>query len=142
MYQHWTFSHPSAQNEGRAARMNADLRVSIIIPFESWRLLWNLRSINISNTGILCGFDVTDKTSAQKALDLDTLLTAEPDVQIQINPSTDDLLPPMIAGRLIRKAKQPWGLELAFHFISENDDLALLMESLEHSPHESRNRQH
>ena len=135
MFQSWTFSHPNTPNNGRAERLNADLRVAITIPFESWQLMWTLRTLNISNTGILCAADVVDQPTAQRTMDLDTLLDAEPEVHLQIDSPSDDLFAPSLSARLVRKTKRPWGLELAFHFGGENDDLASLVASLEHNPH-------
>ena len=134
MFQHWAFSHPGAATEGRAERYTADLRVAVVIPFESWQLMWTVRSINISNTGVLCAADVTDQASAQKATDLDTLLEAEPEVQLQIDSSTDELFAATVPARLTRKNKKPWGLELAFHFNAESDELMNLVASIEQSP--------
>jgi hypothetical protein len=131
MFQHWTFSHPGSDVEGRAARYDADMRVCVTIPFESWQLLWTLRSINISNTGILTALDVINPETAQRAMDLDTLLEAEPEVLIQIDTPTEDLYAPSVTARLTRKIKKQWGLELAFQFTEENDHLANLVASLE-----------
>ena len=142
MFQHWTFSHPGAASEGRAERHVADLRVAVTIPFESWQLMWTLRSLNISNTGILCAADVTDQRTAERAMDLDTLLDAEPEVQLQIDSPSEDLFAPSVPARLVRKTKRPWGIEIAFNFSSENDDLASLVASLEHNPHNPGRRQH
>lgn len=142
MFQHWTFAHPGAPTEGRAQRHNADLRVVITIPFESWQLMWTLRSLNISNTGILTAFDVTDQSSAQSATDLDTLLNAEPEVQIQIDSLNDDLYATSLNGRLVRKTKRQWGLEMAFHFAEENDQLISLVASLEQGHYSFAKRPH
>lgn len=138
MFPHWTFSHPGAPTEGRAERHSADLRVIITIPFESWQLMWIVRSINISNTGILTAFDVTDPTSAQKAMDLDTLLSAEPEVQIQIDSMTDEHYAPSVNARLVRKTKKQWGLEIAFQFLEESDILVDLVAGLEQGAHQRR----
>lgn len=131
MFHHWTFSHPGAQTEGRAMRYDADMRVCVTIPFESWQLLWTLRSINISNTGVLAAFDVHNPESAQKALDMDTLLDAQPEVTIQIDATVEDFCSPFVQARMTRKLKKPWGLEVAFQFMQENDHLANLVASLE-----------
>jgi hypothetical protein len=131
MFQHWTFSHPGSNVDGRAPRYDADMRVSLTIPFESWQLLWTLRSINLSNTGVLAALDVINPETAQKAMDLDTLLDAEPEVLIQIDSPTDDLYAPSLTARLTRKTKKPWGLEIAFQFTEENENLANLVASLE-----------
>jgi hypothetical protein len=142
MFQHWAFSHPGAANEGRAERQTADLRVAVVIPFESWQLMWTIRSINISNTGVLCAADVTDQASAQKATDLNTLLDAEPEVQLQIDSPTDELFAATVPARLTRKTKKPWGLELAFHFNTENEELMNLVASLEQGPPFAARRNH
>jgi hypothetical protein len=131
MFHHWTFSHPGAQTEGRAPRYEADMRVCVTIPFESWQLLWTLRSVNISNTGVLAAFDVHNPETGQKAMDLDTLLDAQPDVMIQIDAASDDFCAPAIQARMTRKTKKPWGLEVAFQFTQENEHLAHLVASLE-----------
>lgn len=142
MFPHWTFSHPGAPTEGRAERHIADLRVAITIPFESWQLMWTLRSLNISNTGLLCVCDVTDPATAQRATDLDTLLDAEPEVQIQIDSVADDLYAPSLNARLVRKTKRQWGLEMAFHFTEENEHLASLVASLEPGNNPNNRRHH
>jgi hypothetical protein len=131
MFQHWTFSHPGSNPEGRASRYPVSLRVCVTIPFESWQLLWTLRSINVSNTGILAAFDVTSSETAQKALDLDTLLDAQPEVTLQIDADSDDFYVPSLGARLARKSKKQWGLELAFHFTEDNDNLASMIGGLE-----------
>jgi hypothetical protein len=138
MFQHWAFSHPGTTDTGRAERLTADLRVAVVIPFESWQLMWSIRSLNISNTGILCAADVSDPQSAQMATDLHTLLEAEPDVHLQIDAAADELFAVSIPARLTRKTKKPWGLELAFHFNEENEDLLNLVASLEYAPSSSR----
>lgn len=131
MFHHWTFSHPGAQTEGRAMRYEADLRVCVTIPFESWQLLWPLRSINISNTGVLAAFDVHNPETAQKAIDMDTLLDAQPEVTVQIDAAIEDFCVPSLDARVSRKTKKPWGLEIAFQFTSESDPLANLIANLE-----------
>ncbi len=130
MFHQWTFSHPAIQSEKRSERHIADLQVAITIPFESWQLLWPLRTLNISNTGILCAISVPDQASAQRATDLDSLLDAEPEVQLQIATLGEDLFAPSVSARLVRKTKRQWGLEIAFQFCEESEDLAGLIVSL------------
>lgn len=133
MFQQWTFSHPTTPSDKRAERHHGELRVALTIPFESWQLLWTLPSLNISKTGILCAMKVSDQASAQRASDLDSLLDAQPEVQLQIDVLSHELFAPSVGARLVRKTKQHWGLELAFQFLSEeNDDLTSLIGSLMH----------
>jgi PilZ domain len=142
MFQHWTFSHPAPQTEGRAERHSVDLKVAITISFESWQLLWPLRTLNISTSGILCAVNVTDQLSAQRTTDLDALLDAEPEVQLQIDATNDDLFAPSLTARLVRKTKKPWGLELAFQFSEDNDDLESLVGSLRYATPRPTQTQH
>lgn len=131
MFHHWTFSHPGAQTEGRAMRYDVDLRICVTIPFESWQLMWPLRSINISNTGVLAAFDVHNQDTAQRATDIDTLLDAQPEVTVQIDGSLEDFCVPALHARMTRKTKKPWGLEIAFQFSEESDALANVIANLE-----------
>ncbi len=131
MFQHWTFAHPGAPNEGRAERYAADLRVAVVVPFESWQLMWNVRSLNISHTGILCIADVHDPVTAQQATDLDTILDAEPEVHLQIESPSHEVFSANIDARVVRKTKKQWGLEVALHFHQESDDLFNLIANLD-----------
>jgi hypothetical protein len=131
MFYDWTFSTPSASADARAQRYTADLKVTVTLPFESWQLMWTLRSLNISNTGILCALDVINEASAQRATDLITLLDAQPEVQIQIETPSDDIFAPILNATVVRKLKRPWGLEVALNFNEESDDLLSLISSLD-----------
>jgi hypothetical protein len=93
--------------------------------------MWTLRSLNISNTGILCALDVIDEASAQRATDLITLLDAQPEVQIQIETPSDDIFAPILNATVVRKIKRQWGLEVALNFNEESDDLLSLVSSLD-----------
>ena len=143
MFQHWTFSHPTTQNDKRSERHNANLRVAITIPFESWQLLWPLQSLNISRTGILCAIKVPDHAAAQRATDLDSLLDAEPEVYLQIDSLSEELFATSVSARLVRKEKRPWGLELAFQFLNEeNEDLTSLIASLKYTIQPTADQRH
>ena len=132
MYYDWTQSHPAQKNhEGRATRHEADLRVVLSLPFESWQLVWSLRSINISATGTLCGLKVFDDQTAQRAHELNALLDAEPQVHVQIDSGVDAIYAPALGAIVVRKEKRPWGLELALKFTEDSEELGLLLGSLE-----------
>lgn len=100
------------------------------MPFESWQLSWTLVSFNLSMTGLLCGFNVTDESSAQAAVDLETLLQAEPVVRLQIEHNYSHLFAPVVWARIVRNIRQAWGLELALSFTETSPDLISLVDEL------------
>lgn len=136
MFPQWTYAHPDTPPDGRASRYSVDLRVAIKVPFETWQLMWVVRSVNLSNTGILCALDAADPKGVQLALDLNTILDAEPEVIIQIDSHLEELNSAVVRAHLVRKTKRSWGLEIAFQFDEENEDLAFLVGSIEQdAPH-------
>lgn len=132
MFHSWTFSHPTSDHAKRATRVSIKSPVRVFMPFESWQLSWTLTSFNLSLTGLLCGLNVTDESSAQTAVDLETLLQAEPVVRLQIEHEHTHLFAPVVWARVVRNTRQPWGLELALSFTESSPDLITLVDELLH----------
>lgn len=130
MFHSWTFAHPQADHSKRATRVLLKSPVRIFMPFESWQLSWNLTSLNLSLTGILCGLNVIDEATAQVAVDLEALLQAEPVIRVQIEHELPHLFAPVVWARIVRSTRQPWGLELAMSFTESSNDLISLVEEL------------
>jgi len=131
----WTkINDINVQQVNRPTRHSAELRAVLTLPFESWQLMWTLKTINISATGVLCGLNVTDIDSAQRALDLNALLDAQPEVTLQIDSPTDDTFAPSLIATLVRQNKRPWGLELAFQFSNPSNEYLDLVRNLNLSP--------
>lgn len=130
MFHSWTFAHPQADHSKRATRILLKSPARIFMPFESWQLSWNLTAINLSLTGILCGLNVSDETTAQVAMDLEALLQAEPVIRVQIEHEFVHLFAPVVWARVVRNTRQPWGLELAISFTEQSPDLVSLIDEL------------
>jgi len=114
----------------RAIRHMANLNVSLTLPFESWQLLWKLRTIDISEAGVLCRYEISDERDASHALELWTLLEAQPDVHLQIDTQSDDFFSPSVDAILIDRSKQLGALELEFSFTSRNQEIDSLLASI------------
>ena len=142
MYSSWSFAHPQSGHPHRAFRIALRSPVRLFLPFESWQLMWTLRSFNISRSGALIGLEVKDDASAQCAADLEALIQAEPQARLQIEHDKQHLFAPVVWGRLTRSARQSWGLELAFHFTDSDSDLLALLEELEAGAHQSASPSH
>jgi hypothetical protein len=121
-----TVNHAQTKRE---ERYHADMDVSLILPFESWQLLWQLHAVNISRSGILCSYDLVAQSKTHDPLDVCTLLDAQPHVHLQINVHSDDLFSPSIEARLVRKLRRSHCLELAFQFNQESSELETLLDS-------------
>lgn len=132
MFHSWTFANPQADHSKRATRVLMKSPVRIFMPFESWQLSWTLSTFNLSLTGLLCGLNVTDDATAQIAVDLETLLQAEPVIRLQIEHDLAHLFAPVVWARVIRNTRQPWGLELAMSFTESSPDLISLVDELLH----------
>lgn len=130
MFHTWTFAHPSQGKPVRARRMALQAPVRVFMAFESWQLSWVLRCINLSETGMLCGIDVINENTAQQAVDLETLIKAEPIIRLQIEHTRPHLFAPVLWARVVRNTRQPWGLELALQFTESDNDLLALLEDL------------
>jgi len=124
-YQAWANNAQTKREE----RYDANMEASLILPFESWQLVWQIRAVNISRSGVLCRYELTDQSKNRHALDISTLLDAEPHVHLQINSQSDDLFSPSIEARMVRKLLRPHYLELAFTFNHQSSELDTLIES-------------
>jgi|LakMenE18May11ns_1017448.scaffolds.fasta_scaffold9600960_2 hypothetical protein len=127
----------------RAIRQMPSLNVSLTLPFESWQLLWKLRTVDIHEAGVICRYDITDEKDSGHALELWTLLEAQPDVHLQIDTQSDDFFSPSVDATLINRSRQPGALELEFSFTSRNQDIESLLASMtDRSPNLSGKSSH
>lgn len=125
----WTISE-NRSLKPRAPRHHADMNISLTIGFESWQIMWPLNLKNISNSGLLAEFSVANPKDAQSANDLLRLLNAEPDVCLQLTPCSQDIFPLSINAGVVRSQKTSRGLELAFGYNEQPDELKQLLTNI------------
>ena len=118
----WTISENRSLKQ-RAQRHRLAVDISLSMGFESWQIMWPLNLINISTTGVLVELPVGNPQDASKANDLLKLLNAEPNIRLQLAPSNQELLPATIDATLIRHQKTSRGLELAFNYDQQSEEL-------------------
>jgi len=118
----WTISDNRSLKE-RAQRHRLAIDVSLSMDFESWQIMWPMKLINISTSGLLVEFLVGNPQDASKANDLLKLLNAEPNIRLQLAPCSQELLPVTIDAILIRHQKTSRGLELAFTYDEQTEEL-------------------
>ena len=118
----WTISDNRSLKE-RAQRHRLAIDVSLSMDFESWQIMWPMKLINISTSGLLVEFLVGNPQDASKANDLLKLLNAEPNIRLQLAPCNQELLPATIDAILIRHQKTSRGLELAFNYDEQTEEL-------------------
>lgn len=122
--------HHGESRSQRAIRHNANLKASLIIPFESWQLLWPLQTIDISESDVFCRYTVSDEKEAIHAMELSDLLDAQPEVHLQIDAPSTDIFSPSVEAVLIKKSIQSNALDLEFRFLSLSQDIECLVSSL------------
>jgi hypothetical protein len=118
----WTISENRSLKQ-RAQRHRLAVDISLSMGFESWQIMWPMKLINISISGVLVEFPVGNPQDASKANDLLKILNAEPNVRLQLAPSNQELLPATIDAILIRYQKTSRGLELAFNYDDRTEEL-------------------
>jgi len=119
----FTSQHPN--------RHIANLCVSLTIPFESWQLLWKLQALELSDSAVLCRYEISDESQSSHAIELWNLLDAQPEVHLQIEtPPSDDFFCPSVNAVLTKKTRQAGGLDLEFMFIDQNQDIQSLVACL------------
>jgi hypothetical protein len=129
MNRQFEFSHADFRPH-RTVRYAANLNVSLTLPFESWQLLWKLRTVDISEAGILCRYEISNERDASHAHELWTLLEAQPDVHLQIDTQSDDFFSPSVDAFLINRSRQSGALELEFSFTGRNQEIESLLASI------------
>jgi hypothetical protein len=110
------------------------MNISLTIGFESWQILWPMKLTNLSTSGLLAEFPVTNHQDARNANDLLRLLNAEPNVRLQLDPCSQDLLPACIDAVLIRSQKTSRGLELGFCYEDRSEELDQLFTNILEQP--------
>lgn len=118
----WTISENRSLKK-REQRYRLAIDISLSMGFESWQIMWPMKLINISTSGMLVEFPVSSPQDASKANDLLKLLNAEPHVRLQLAPCNQELLPATIDAALIRHQKTSRGLELAFTYDEQTEEL-------------------
>jgi hypothetical protein len=114
-----------------ANRHIANLGVSLTIPFESWQLLWKLQAVELSDSAVLCRYDISDESQTGHAIELWNLLDAQPEVHLQIEtPPSDDFFCPSVNAVLANKTRRAGGLDLEFMFTDQNQDIESLVACL------------
>jgi len=133
MYEPWIFtSQEPAQpvHQSPAPRYPIASNVQIFLRFESWQLRWVVKSIDISSTGLRCSFPVTSEQSATQAVDLETLLHAEPTARLQIDHGISELFTPVLLAEVVRTQREQAGLEIFFRFSEADENIASLIAHL------------
>lgn len=125
----WTISENRSLKQ-RAPRHRLSIDISLSMGFESWQIMWPAKLINISTSGVLVEFPVGNPQDASKANDLLKLLNAEPNVRLQLAPCNQELLPATIDAMLIRHQKTSRGLELAFNYDEQTEELQQIFISI------------
>lgn len=125
----WTISEKCSLKQ-RAKRYRFAMDISLTMGFESWQMMWPMKLTNISTSGLLAEFLVSNPQDARNANDLLRLLTAEPNVCLQLNPCGQDLLPASVDAVVIRSNKTSRGLELAFRYEEQPDELQQLFTNI------------
>lgn len=133
-FQGWTFAAAApAPPPQRQTRFPVEAVVQLFLRFEAWQIAWTVSAVNISESGFLCLFPVTDPASAERAVDLESLVGAEPQVRLQIDHSIAELFAPVVWGTLVRCTREPLGLALAFEFTETDSHLIALLDHLAHA---------
>lgn len=119
----------------REPRCYVALEASLVLNFEAWQLLWKLETVNISQSGVLCRYHISNEAEEMAAQELITLLDAQPDCHLQIDVVNHEFFSPSLLVTLKRKAKHIGALELAFGFETNNNDIELMLDSLTNNLH-------
>ena len=122
----WTISDNRSLKQ-RAQRHRLAIDISLSMGFESWQIMWPMKLINISTSGMLVEFAVGNPQDASKASVILKLLTAEPNIRLQLAPCNQELLPATIDAILIRHQKTSRGLELAFNYDEQTEELQQIL---------------
>ena len=136
MFHPWIFATPEvAPAPVRAVRFPLKAMVQVFLRFEAWQLRWTLPAVNISETGLRCFFQVNDEASARQAIDLESMVQAEPVARLQIDHDFPDLFAPVVFANLIQCVREPKGLALAFEFADKDPHLFSLVDQLSNEIH-------
>jgi hypothetical protein len=132
LYHGWTYTQTpsSVAKATRAPRVQLPWHVQLFFPFENWQIAWSLQTSNLSSSGILAQYFVTDAETAEYGKNLETICNVESRVQIHIDHPYDTLGPLQLSGDIVRIEKGPKGLLIAAEF-SKNVDSSRLAQILE-----------
>lgn len=129
----WTISHNNSLNP-RARRHHVTMNLSVTIAFESWQIMWPMKLANLSTSGLLAEFPVANPRDAGNANDLLKLLEAEPNVCLQLDSCSLELLPASIDAVFVRSEKTSRGLELAFCYDERSEDIQQIFTNILEQP--------
>jgi hypothetical protein len=119
------------QSTFREQRLSFCAPVTIFFPFAPWQIACSTRSVNISTSGILLFTDATRPNQNSLSCDISAMLTAEPQVTLQIEHQISHLFIPVLHARCVRTNFHTSGVEYAFAFDQTTDDLIALIDELD-----------